>query len=172
MSGRFFSEICNDLALSAEQKGHRLLASLLRMAGLEAAANGARDDGYRGPQELLVGAWDWDVVNDLVYADARFARMFGISPQDASNGTPIGAWIDAVHPDDRQRLQSEIQQALAGGLFSTEYRVVTEGKTRWLYARGKCTRDASGRAIRFPGAIVEITHEKQDDLIPIAPKEP
>jgi PAS domain-containing protein len=168
MSGRFFSEICNDLALSATQKGHTLLASLLRMAALEAAANGARDDGYRGPQELLVGAWDWDVVNDRVYADARFARMFGIAPQDASKGTPIGAWIDAVHPDDKQPLQNEIRKALAGGLFSTEYRVVTEGRTRWLYARGKCTLDADGRAIRFPGAIVEITHEKIDQ-VSIAP---
>ena len=164
MSGRFFSEICNDLALSAEQKGHTLLASLLRMAGLEAAANGARDDGYRGPQELLVGAWDWDVVNDRVYADARFARMFGISAQDASKGTPIAAWIDAVHPDDKQILQDEIRRAFSGGLFAVEYRVVTEGKIRWLYARGKCTLNAEGRAIRFPGAIVEITHEKSDQV--------
>src|ERR1700761_2804765 len=118
MSGRFFSEICNDMALSAEQMGHELLSSLLRMAAIESAQTGARDDDYRGSQELLVGAWDWDVINDRVYADARFARMFGISATDAAQGTPIGHWIDAVHPGDRDFLRHAIQRALAGELFS------------------------------------------------------
>jgi PAS domain S-box-containing protein len=170
MTGRFFSEICRDLALSARRQGEHVLSHLLDMAALESARTGARDDDYRGPQELLVGAWDWDVENDLVYADPRFARMFGISANDAAHGTPISAWIVAVHPDDREYLRGEIQRALAGGLFAAEYRVVTEGKVRWLFARGRCTRDKNGRPIRFPGAIIEITHEKSDVQVSLAPK--
>lgn len=169
MSGRYFSEICNELASSAERKGYGFLSSLLRMAALEAATHGARDDSYRDPQELLVGAWDWDVINDQVYADAGFARMFGISAADATRGTPLGAWIDAVHPCDKNLLRDGIRRALAGELFSMEYRVITEGQTRWLYARGKCTMDAQGRPIRFPGAIIEVTHEKDDNPISIVP---
>ena len=170
MSGRFFSEICTELASSADQKGFGLLASLLRMAALEAAASGARHSDQHGPQDLLVGAWDWDVVHDRVYADARFAQMFGITAAAAAEGTPLSLWIDAVHPEDKEFLKNEIRRALAGELFSAEYRVITEGKTRWLYARGKCTLDQAGRPIRFPGAIVEITHEKDGNLVSIVPQ--
>lgn len=168
MSSRPFSDICSELAESAKEKGQSLLAYLLRMAALDAAESGVRhDDG--GVQDFLVGVWDWDVVNDCVYADARFAHLFGISAAAAAKGTPLQAWINAVHPDDRGRLEREIGRALKGSLFSVEYRVVTQGETRWLYARGKCTLNREGRAVRFPGAVVDITHEKADDHVSIVP---
>lgn len=168
MSGRLFSDICRELAVSATQKGQGLLAYLLGVAALEAAESGARHDDS-GVQDLLVGAWDWDVLNDCVYADARFARLFGISAADAARGTALRAWVVAVHPDDRDHLEMEIKRALEGQLFSTEYRVILKGQTRWLYARGKCTLNKDGLAVRFPGAIVDITHEKIDDQVSLAP---
>lgn len=167
MQGRSFSEVCRELAEAAQKKGQDTLATLLRMAALEAAESGVRqDDGWA--KDLLVGTWDWDVENNLVYADARFAALFGISASDAASGTPLTAWLHAVHPDDRDRLQAAIRASLKGALFSIEYRVTSEGKTHWVYARGKCTIKA-GRAVRFPGAIVDITHEKADE-VSIAPQ--
>ena len=35
---------------------------------------------------------------------------------------------------------------------------------RWLLARGYCIRDAEGRAIRFPGATIDITNRKDAEL--------
>ncbi|WP_398471767.1 PAS domain-containing protein [Tardiphaga sp.] len=161
MEGRPFSEICQELALSAEQKGETVLAALLRMAALDAVESGVRQEAGR-TADLLVGVWDWDVVQDRVYADTRFASMFGISSADATLGSPIGAWLRAVYPGDRTGLQEAIQDALRGGAFAIEYRVIVGGAVRWLYARGKCTLDADGRPVRFPGAVVDITHEKTD----------
>ncbi len=37
----------------------------------------------------VVGTWDWDIQSDLVYADARFASLYGVDPQAAAAGAPI-----------------------------------------------------------------------------------
>jgi PAS domain-containing protein len=36
-----------------------------------------------------IGTWDWDVVNDRVVADERFARLYGVDSEKAKNGAPI-----------------------------------------------------------------------------------
>ena len=36
-----------------------------------------------------IGIWDWDVENDLCYADPRFARLFAVDPAQAAQGLPI-----------------------------------------------------------------------------------
>lgn len=135
------------------------------MASLDAAESGVRHEEV-GAQDLLVGVWDWDILHDRVYADTRFARMFGIDAEDAVTGTPLRRWTNAVHRDDRPALETAIADALKGRLFSIEYRVVCEGQIRWVYARGKCTMGRDGRAVRFPGAIVDITREKLEPFDP------
>ena len=38
---------------------------------------------------------------------------------------------------------------------------VSTGEPRWVIARGKCETDASGRAVRFPGVVLDITARKR-----------
>lgn len=168
MTKVLFSSLINELVAAARREGKTFIAYLLGMAAVEAAKTGFEVD-TGSAQELLVGAWDWDIVTDRVYADARFARMFGISAMDAATGTPLADWIKAIHPDDKQFVEAEINKTLKGSLYAVEYRVISEGKVRWLYARGKCTTDVEGRLVRFPGAIVEITHEKNDGQATVVP---
>lgn len=170
--GRPISEICRELAETARLDHHDVLAQILRMAALEAATTGVRHgDRDSHIRDLLVGAWDWDIANDLVYADARFANLFGIGAEQAARGTPLQVWLDAIHPDDVDDVRDDIHRSVATGkLFSKEYRIVSDGEVRWVYARGTCTLDQAGRAVRFPGAIVDITREKTDDRqLSIAP---
>lgn len=168
LSGRPISEICRELAESAQAHNHDVLAQILRMAALEAAENGARHhDLTRSVRDLLVGTWDWDIVSDRVFADAPFAAIFGISTQSAADGVPLKRWLDAIHPADVADVVADIDRALTtGSVFSREYRVCANGQTRWVYARGKCTLNTEGISVRFPGAIVDITREKLDDPHP------
>jgi len=50
----------------------------------------------------LVGAWDWDVVNDRVYADAKFASMFGNRTRRGGSRTS-GQLLDSGHSSGRPR---------------------------------------------------------------------
>ncbi|MES2027992.1 MAG: PAS domain-containing protein [Pseudomonadota bacterium] len=171
IAGRPISEICRELAVSAETSHQTILAQLLRMASLEAARTGTRHQDDASIRDRLVGTWDWDIANDRVYADSKFARLFGINADLASRGTPLQDWLDAIHPDDIDDVAADINRSLTTGqVFSREYRVVSHGDIHWVYARGKCTLDSSGKAVRFPGAIVDITQEKIEDYnLSIAP---
>ena len=110
----------------------------------------------------MVGIWDWDLASNLLYADARFARFYGVDPERGESGAPIEEYLRAVHPDDLARLHAEFRALFdSGGEYASDYRVVQpDGTVRWVSARGKLVCDAQGRALRFPGASVEITARK------------
>ena len=110
-----------------------------------------------------VGIWDWDVPNDRVYTDARFALLYSVDPARAAEGAPFAAFLEAIHADDRARVAEKAKQSIASaGEFAEEYRVVArDGSVRWLFARGRCYHDEHGQPLRFPGVAVDITERKQ-----------
>jgi PAS domain S-box-containing protein len=112
-----------------------------------------------------VGAWDWDIVNDVVTSDARFADMYGVPVEEAAAGTPIGRFIEGVHSEDRQHLADRMSAAIeAGGDFRAEYRLKgQDGTVRWVMALGRVIGDADGKALRLPGIIVDITERKASE---------
>lgn len=110
----------------------------------------------------LVGTWDWDVPADRIYADSRFALLYGLDPAEAAGGLPIERYLAGIHPDDAAQVAAGIEQALAqGDVFAQEYRTTDrDGTVHWIFARGRCFHDRDGRPTRFPGAVVDITREK------------
>ncbi|RZJ41151.1 MAG: PAS domain S-box protein, partial [Brevundimonas sp.] len=109
-----------------------------------------------------VGAWDWDIEADRVMADPRFAAMYGVDIATAATGAPIAFFTDAIHPDDAERVQAEIERAMETlGHFESEYRLVADGKERWVLARGQVYADALNAPSRFPGVIIDITARKK-----------
>lgn len=111
----------------------------------------------------MIGTWDWDLKEDLVYADANFARIYSVDPEWAARGAPLEEYQQNFHPDDRPVFDAELERLFAGAEeFSCEYRIVQpDGAYRWLFARGRLVRDAQGMPIRFPGASVDITDRKR-----------
>jgi PAS domain S-box-containing protein len=115
----------------------------------------------------VIGTWDWHVRENKVYANERFARTYCVDPAAAAAGAPVEDYVAAIHPDDRERVQKQIEAAVASGnQFTEEYRVLQEdGSVRWVLARGRCFKDAEGRPTRFPGAVTDITDRKAEEDI-------
>lgn len=111
----------------------------------------------------VVGAWEWDVRANKVYADARYAELHGIVPELAAAGLPVEAFTPAVHPDDVDRVAIAAEASLrTGGDFSEEYRLVQpDGSIRWIYTRGHSYLGADGKPARNTGVIIDITERKQ-----------
>ncbi len=109
-----------------------------------------------------IGTWDWDVPNDIVRADGMFAHFYGVDLARARNGVPIAEFTRSIHPDDLERVEREIAQALATGEdYSAEYRLIqADGAVRWFSTRGKCSLAADGSPLRFPGVSIDITERK------------
>ncbi len=111
----------------------------------------------------MVGTWDWEIENNLVTADERFAALYGVSAGQAAGGLPIEDFLAAVHADDRQRVLAEIEAGLkTPGPVRFEYRVPNkDGTTRWVVASGRVITNEEGRAVRLPGVLVDITEERR-----------
>lgn len=111
----------------------------------------------------LVGTWDWDVLNDVVTADERFARLYNLDPLRAALGIEIARFLDAIHPEDRESVAQSITEVLASGKeYRAEYRLVDpDGGVRWVVASGRPRMGENGKAVRFPGVVMDITDQKE-----------
>ena len=110
----------------------------------------------------IVGVWDWDVPANRVSSDARFADLFGIGPEKARVGAPIGTFTKAIHPEDRDGVEMALATSLATGQdYRKEYRILDpEGQTRWVLASGRPIFGEDRVPVRFPGVVVDITSQK------------
>jgi PAS domain S-box-containing protein len=108
-----------------------------------------------------IGTWSYDIPQDRVYGDASLAQLFSLSVSEVSGG-PLEPFVNSMHPDDRLRVQSEIQATIqSGSRFESDYRVrQTDGSWRWVNARGQVQRDAAGNPLRLPGVVIDITERK------------
>jgi PAS domain S-box-containing protein len=108
-----------------------------------------------------IGTWTWDVQADRFFGDASLAHIFGVA-REAVSGGPLEAIVQAVHPDDRARVSSLVQDVVqSGDRYEADYRVTLPGGSiRWVTARGQVERDATGRAVRFPGVVIDVTDRK------------
>jgi len=113
-----------------------------------------------------VGAWDWDIPANLVRADERFARLYGVDPVEAKQGAPLEVFFGAIHPDDLPEVRDRIFRTLeTGGVFSAEYRLIqADGTIQWVVAEGRCVSDADGRPRRLPGVSFDISDRKQVEV--------
>ena len=106
----------------------------------------------------IIGTWVWDIPDNRVTADERFSRSFGLAADRCLAGIPIEEAFSSIHPDDRDRVLADIQDAMRrGGAYRCEYRVKQhEGGYRWVEANGRAELNSDGLAVRFPGVLMDI----------------
>jgi diguanylate cyclase (GGDEF)-like protein/PAS domain S-box-containing protein len=115
------------------------------------AARGAND-----------GLWDWDVRTNRVFYSHRWKAMLGYG--DEALGDTPAEWLDRVHPDDREQLETKLDAHFCQLIshFQHEYRILArDGNYRWMLARGVAVWDEHGRATRFAGSQTDSTDRKQ-----------
>ena len=108
------------------------------------------------------GVWDWRNDPPRVYYSRQWRAMLGFGEVEGPED-PEG-FIILLHPDDRQRVQSDMDRHIAGDVpsYSSEYRLqCKDGTYKWIHGRGKVIeRDASGRPSRIIGTQTDITLRK------------
>ncbi|MDD5268061.1 MAG: PAS domain S-box protein [Methylococcales bacterium] len=108
-----------------------------------------------------IGVWDWDVARNVLTWDENMYVLYGIRKEDF--GSSYDAWIDTLHPDDRQFAEGEIQAALRGKReFTPEFRIVRpDGTIRIMKAASKTYHSPQGNPSRMVGINIDITERKK-----------
>jgi len=108
-----------------------------------------------------IGIWDWDLVHDKTEWDDEMYHIYDVDPLDALTITK--AWAGAMHPEDLDRVNGELQMAIAGEKeFDSEFRVIWKNKTiHYIKANAIVLRDHSGKALRMIGTNSNITQRKE-----------
>jgi PAS domain S-box-containing protein len=110
-----------------------------------------------------LGIWEWDLDQDEIWATNSRRALLG---WPASGKIGFEDFISCVHPDDRNRIQEAIDDAINKHKdYDSEYRLVLpDGVVRWMATRGSLHLSASGRPTRLLGVSIDITARKQAEL--------
>ena len=111
-----------------------------------------------------VGIWDLNLETGKAIWNEQLHTVFGIPP--GTFGGSFEAFIEMVHPDDRDRMKKASQRSIEwDDPYYQEFRILhPDSQYRFLASRGNVYRDEEGRAIRMAGACWDITESKLSEL--------
>jgi PAS domain S-box-containing protein len=105
---------------------------------------------------LLPGQWPIEIVS------GNIEQLTGYSPEEFYDGR--AEWTKITHPEDLQRLESEVQAFLAEGKkgWLQEYRIIKKDKTVcWCHDDNRVLYDHQGNATRIQAIIHDISERKR-----------
>ena len=115
----------------------------------------------RAQQVAHVGNWEWDIVNNGLAWSNEIYRIFGLKPQQFA--ATFEAFLEAVHPDDRELLSDAVQDALQDiRPYSLDHRVLRpDGSIRIVHEIGKIKRNEQGQPLSMLGTVQDVTQLRQ-----------
>ncbi len=106
-----------------------------------------------------LGDWSWDTTTDVVTLSARAAEILAVPPGLCMTWTAMREGL--IHPEDRERTQTAVMRAIAERSdYSTEYRVASGTRERWVSASGRARYDEHGAVLGMFGFVQDITRDR------------
>lgn len=101
--------------------------------------------------------WVRDLTaNRILFVSAGFEEIWGIDREKLDTNSM--AWLDAIHPEDRERVRAQLVDAPGG---HAQYRVVRpDGSVRWVHGGAFALYDATGAVYRKIGIATDISTQK------------
>ena len=109
-----------------------------------------------------MGMWDWDIASGDMHLSPRSRQTLFLDPDQSTNHD---AFIATVDPHDRSRIRGLVDSALEQKTdYDAQYRVRgSDGRLRWVAARGRGVYDADGKPIRMVGMVLDIDERKRSE---------
>lgn len=102
--------------------------------------------------------YDWDLSAGTLHWNGSITQVFGHVRTPAIE--TIDWWSDAVHPDDRERVERSLSRAVESGarVWAEEYRFRrADGSHADVTDRGSVIRNEAGRPVRMLGAMLDVS---------------
>ncbi|WP_077546105.1 ATP-binding protein [Pseudorhizobium flavum] len=124
----------------------------------------ALDEGERRLQTALeagrLGAWEFDIATNVLTTSATCRGIFGRGPDDSFTYDDL---INAIHPDDVERMKEAVRKTLETGVdYAIAYRTVwPDSSVHGAEIRAQLHRDRTGHPIKLVGVSADITERLQ-----------
>ena len=104
-----------------------------------------------------LGNWHLDLVNNTLAWSEEIYRIFEIDPEKF--GASYDAFLDAIHPDDRDRVNKAYTDSVAN---KTPYDIVhrllmKDGRVKYVNERCRTDYDEAGKPLHSIGTVHDIT---------------
>ncbi len=134
-----------------------------RTAALEASSARLRasEERLRLAQEARgIVPWEWDPAQSLLWSEG-LADLLGLCIDEWEY--PTRTWLDAIHPEDRGRVEGQLGRAIRdGGRFESQYRIVRpDCGERWLESCGNIVNGDPARPLRLVGVTYDVTEQRR-----------
>lgn len=108
-----------------------------------------------------IGLWDWDISQNTVYHSPEWKRQLGYADDEITNN--INEWQSRLHPDDRLRVQTVVDEFVREprSSYDLEFRLQhRNGSYRWIHSQGRLVLE-DGKPVRMVGIHQDITASKE-----------
>ncbi len=114
------------------------------------------------------GIYDLNIQTGEAIVSPEYASMLGYEPGELK--VTVAAWLERLHPDDRERTHAIFRRYVAGEL--PEYRVefrhrVKSGAWKWILSVGRIIeRSDEGEPLRMAGTHTDIdAHKRMEEAL-------
>jgi signal transduction histidine kinase len=111
-----------------------------------------------------LGIWEWDLEKDEIWVTPTRRAQLDLP---TSGKITFEDLISRWHADDRGRVRETVNDAIQTGKdYQADFRVVRgDGSVQWVCARGRVQMDANGKPKRLTGISLDITGQKEAELL-------
>ncbi len=112
-----------------------------------------------------LGSWELDLAAGALTWSDEVYHIFGLQPGEF--GATYEAFLEMVHPEDRETVDAAYADSIRGGKngYEIEHRVIRKGTGEVRIVHEKCEhlRDGSGKIVRSVGMVHDITEMKNTE---------
>jgi PAS domain S-box-containing protein len=110
-----------------------------------------------------LGWWEWSPESGSILWSDELYRIYGVSSDTFKPS--FEAYLERVHPDDRQHSGAMMARALMDGRgFSTHERIVRPGgEVRYLSSQVEVVHNERGKPIKVLGACLDFTEQRHSE---------
>lgn len=107
--------------------------------------------------------WSFDIKSQsFLYTNGRLEEILGVPLHELEEGPLI--WKKLVHPDDYQRVKREMERVYAGESVESSYRILVQGRTRWILDKKSAVLAESAKIWGISGVLSDITDIKESQM--------
>ncbi len=105
--------------------------------------------------------WLTDVAkNEIIYISPGYELVWGRTCESLYKSSRT--WLEAIHPEDRDRILAAAVTKQERGDYDETYRIVRPDSTvRWIRDRAFPVRDAAGKVYRIAGLAEDVTEPRR-----------